>query len=370
MKELDIYDTTSFFIDIVRKSINSEREVPGINFVFSDESIDFIKYVKDNYEVKSVNYTSISDEDIESLNSFNENFPFIKVTDPYRFFGLLTSICNNQVKLENVYGYKTDYLSKISTILRRIWLRCTSLDMLYIEDFLERQNDFIMNREFENNEKTDLELLGLKVSYNPLINNSYCETTRRMKLSISNYDLPSVYYDIRNENDEKVCYIYAIQNEKERNKDKKIERSLYKLNNGFNSPVHPSFTASMIIFFKLLKENGIDKIKVPLLEVLNYDYHVLLSKYTDAFFHNKWDRITDNIFESYKQIDINLYNSMVSELESDKNWYQNTVNKEDLISKNKTENLYNLFVFLNELNYCNIDGINLDDELTIKLLRK
>ena len=105
MKELDIYDITSFFIDIVTKSINSEREVPGINFVFNDESINFIKYVKDNYEPKSINYTSISEEDIKSLNSFNDNFPFIKVNDPYRFFGLLTSICNNQVNLERNYGF-------------------------------------------------------------------------------------------------------------------------------------------------------------------------------------------------------------------------------------------------------------------------
>ena len=126
----------------------------------------------------------------------------------------------------------------------------------------------------------------------------------------------------------------------------------------------------MIIFFRILNEHGIDKIKVPLLEVLNYDYHVLLSKYTDAYFHNKWDRVTSNIFESYKEIDINLYNSMVSEFESDKKWYNNTVNKEDLISKNKTENLYNLFAFLNSLDYCDIDGINLDDELSIRLLKK
>ena len=382
MDNLTIYDTVAIFIHIVLRDIRNEKEIPGINFIFNQESIDFIKHVKDNYKPLNINYPELLDEDIKLLNKYDESFFNIKVTDPLKFFTMLTNICKNECKLERDYKYKSDVLYIAPIVLRRIWLRCTALDIECIEGFLERQNDFLENRELDtfNNSGELGTLLGNEAFYRIFINQTYCESSRKFDVKLENpnfpsvyHDLPSIYYDIRNEDNKKVCYIYAVQNAKDRDINKKVERSLYKLNSGCNNgiaSVHPSFTASMLLFNRLLKSHNIDTVKVPLLEVLNYDYHVLLSKYTNAHFHLKWDRLIPDVLESYKEIDMELYNQTLKEYEKEKLWHEHVVGKEDFISKNKTDNLYNLFYYLDSLNYIDIDGINLDDELSIKLLNK
>ena len=52
MEELSVFDVTSMFIGTVLYSINSEKEVPRINFIFNEESINFINYVKDKRKEK------------------------------------------------------------------------------------------------------------------------------------------------------------------------------------------------------------------------------------------------------------------------------------------------------------------------------
>ena len=366
MEKMNVYDMTIIFIHDVLKAIVSEKEIPGINFVFDDKTISFIKNVKDNYDGRY--WYNITDEDIESLNKYNDSFCYIKINDAYRFFSLLADISNNQTLLEKDYGYNTNPFSKANLICRRIWLRCNPKDFEHIEDFLEKQKDFIEDRSLDNPKEKIY--LSNNISYSIDINNTFCETSRNAKISISDHDLPSVLYDIRDEFGEKVCYIYGVQNEKHRNVNKKIERSLYKINNGVNSLVHPNFSNSMVIFYDLLKEKGISKIKVPLLEVLSYDYHILLSKYTKDYYSKRWNKIELENMELIKSYDMNTYNKMLNEYEDDSIWYRNSVDKEDLISKNKTENLYNLFLLLDNLGYSHINGIDIDDELNIELDKK
>ena len=74
------------------------------------------------------------------------------------------------------------------------------------------------------------------------INRLWDESTRSMHFTIKDadkrYALPRVLYDIDNNG---VCYVYAIQKSKSEGADKSIERKLYKINKGIESPnVHPS----------------------------------------------------------------------------------------------------------------------------------
>ena len=130
-------------------------------------------------------------------------------------------------------------------------------------------------------------------------------------------------------------------NELKPSKIKKVERLLYHLNEGIEEPKnHPNQVYSLLLFLDLLKSHGITKIKVPTLQVLSYGYHELLSATTKEKFARNWDQ--DNI---------DLLNYLTGErlkykLESYKRdlvWYNKVVEKQDSISKQKTENLINLF---------------------------
>ena len=370
---LNIKEVIQMFLHVTLPSIKSESEVPGINLIFNKEGINLLEDVKNNPYIKN-NYTPIIDNnDIYELNKINPKFLSIKVNNPYLFFALMRDICYYQALLENYYGYKSLAYKKINLILKRIWLRAGILDLENIEMFLQKQLDFIKDYTFENSNLLNYTFMNYDVIANTLINNTYCETSRKLKITLESneisHQLPSVLYDIRCENDEEVCYIYAIQNEYNRNINKKIERNLYKLNSssGGKGVVHPNFVSSLLIFIDILNNNEINHIKVPLYQVLSYDYHVLLTKFTIDNFNRKWNSYELDNIELYKYYVINKYNNLMKEYEHDKIWYSNTVNKEELISKNKTENLSNLILHLEKENVLNINYIQDDDTMDISL---
>ena len=185
---------------------------------------------------------------------------------------------------------------------------------------------------------------------------------------IERHDLANVLYDIREENNERVCYIYAVQMPKLPQKSKKMERIIYKINslsNDGKSNVHPNFSLSLLLFIELIKSHGIEHIKVPLYQVLSYDYHVLLSNKEKEDFDHKW---TNKRFEEMERLknskyplDKRQYESLLEEYKYEKEWYDHVVDKEDFISKAKTEGLANLFIFLESINALSINSIPLDD---------
>ena len=344
------------FIMNVIPSINEESEVPGLNFIFNEEGINYINSI------------------IKYEPNYNNNFNCIKINNAEKFFSLLTDICNEQTKLENDYGYYFTATYKTPIFLRRIWLKMGIIDFECIESFLEKQLEFIKRRDFDKPKAIMPydNYMNYKVYYKTGINNTYCESTRKILFCLGEedcHDLPSILYDILEEDNEKICYIYAIQNEKTKNRNKSIERSLYKINKNHDdiALIHPNFTTSMLIFIDLLKKNDIYKIKVPLLQVLSYDYHVLLTDYTINYFKNKWTIEEIDNMNLYKLYDLKKYNSKLKEYEMDKTFYKNCVHKEELISKNKTDNLINLMNFLSELNEIEINSYDIDDTININI---
>ena len=175
--------------------------------------------------------------------------------------------------------------------------------------------------------------------------------------------LPEIYFQTIDENGKKICYIYAIQTskyEKYWNKDNMIEDSLIHIKRQLrNKYVNYKFVLALEIFIKILRENDFYDIKVPLLQLLNYDYHI-------------------NMSESYKN-KIALLNAAISEGRGTyddhykyvKEKYDKIADKEDIISKNKTERLIGAFMVLEEkfgdINILNDPFIE-DESLLIKVL--
>ena len=155
------------------------------------------------------------------------------------------------------------------------------------------------------------------------------------------HTLPSIYFGITEEYGEQVCYIYAIQNERHRAENKRIQRTLYKLNKGIENPdVNPASILVLQTFINMLKEKGITDIKVPCLQVLSYRYHEILSDTTKRDFEKNY---------SPEQLEyINNLNSYdrerkLEEYEWQKLWYSHVVDKQDFISYTKTEGLFKIF---------------------------
>jgi len=245
-------------------------------------------------------------------------------------------------------------------LMRRIWLRLGPEDFDNAELFLQKQLDFLKNMEFDNpNEEQKFNFhQENQITYEVEKCETWCETTRRMHFRIYDsrdyHDLPKIYYEIREENSEKVCYIYAVQMGKDIHRIKSIERNLYKLNQGIeNSKVHPNFVMAMSLFYELLCSHEITHIKVPLLQVLSHRYHILLGTRAKERFEEKWTRERLEQLEFLKNSPLNRdkerHNDHIENYGYDKTWYEHVVEKEDLISKNKTEGLVNLFVHMTNL---------------------
>ena len=353
-----------FVIDTIPK-IQREREIPKINFLFQQDAFDLFKEIKDNPFIKKGSITpDIKYEDIAVVyeqNHEEKNIPTIKISDSLLFFDLLTKLINSQLQLHYHYGLKSSSRNIAMHLMERIWLRMGQDDIKNIESFLQKQLEFLENREFDKTRSQQA-----PTQYKDLTILSYvghCETfyesTRRMMYIVydgENYhNLPSIYYDVKEENGKKVCYISAVQMPQLNNRIKPVERKLYSLHKEVNNPtVHPNFTMAMKLFYERLQAHEIAEIKVPASQILSYRYHELLDKKARENFTRKWTSETLKYMERMK--DSNLwfqkkeYTKLKKDYDWDLKWYSHVVDKVSFIEKAKTEGLQNLFFHMTEIN--------------------
>lgn len=342
------------FFNNAIKEIKEEKEVPNFNIVFMDDINSFIKDM--DIDTSYLNITNNSDETLPTM--------YIENCDV--FFDYLTKIINSLIELREEYFEEVNPYSLTKSLLKRIWLRMNNNDFQDVISFLQQQYMFIKDRTF-------IEYKSLKMinsfhnkevyAYNK-INRTWDEADNSMSFFIKgepNHELSDVFYGIRHENDEKVCYIYAVQN-KSRKINKKIQRKLYHLNKGIDNPnVHPNQVYTLILFINECIKNGITKIKVPKIQVLNHRYHEILSKKCEREFKNKWNYTS--IIETFENpIKKRQY-------ESDKELYSHFVdmeNKIDQLKRNK------LFLLVDRMKYYfdNIEFIFEDDNIKEYELRR
>lgn len=371
---VDYKEVVELFVSKIIPDLYLSEKSPQFNFVFLEDAFEYFEYVKNHpFEKKGYWTPNIEERDIQLLrskNHYNDDHPTIFVKDYQYFFQYLTDIVN----ATNKFDRRQLARSLATNIFHYIWLRMSPSDFDDVEGFLHKQLDFIRDDTFYEDFYYDSNYLvrvvnvpftyeGYKVKATICPNSYYDETTRHMALCLVSengdcHTLPNIDFDIRSENGEKVCYVYAVQNDRyERIRNSKIERAIYKLNKGVKeteskeyidyiegrstyypeniSDVHPNAVISLIIFTDILKEKGINHIKVPLLQVLNYEYHQILSTMNKVNFPRTWNK--DSI-EATKSD-----NNLKAQYEWEKNWYEHIVDKEDFISKNKTENLIRKF---------------------------
>ena len=190
---------------------------------------------------------------------------------------------------------------KIKWYIVTLFANMTTEDFLNPIEYIDKYIAFLKDKTFDYlNNGIFIDLPKLKNSELEIKNeqnSTSMETPNKISLKLRMKDnhftsisLPSVYYAIREENNEKVCYIYSVMNkedkkqtEKEMKFQKQINRLLYKLNDGIEdtedyyqykdgksdyypegniSDVTHSFIFSLNIFLSLLQKENIKEVRV------------------------------------------------------------------------------------------------------------
>ena len=374
-------ETIKIFISQVLEGLQNQKyDTPVINFVFDTQDIEEInrllnqKYPNDKSVEKGINI--LKKVNLEHQNKQQEDAIYIIVKNYIDFFQWLDRI----VKEYN----KTNETIEIKVLVYTIWLRVGSNDISNINTFLKRQYNFMQNDNFFESQPTVFkEFKNYQIVYNNQKNNPFYETNRKIQISIAKknnsfndststvyYDFPYIHYGLALEDNTPVCYIYGIQDYENRRKDSTIKESLREERKGLRNPyVSPELVLSLAFFIALLASKGITKIKVPLLQVGNYDFHKNISDKLNDELSNYTEEEIEELEQNIKE---NKQNQKTSEYLALKEISKHYLNKEDIISKNKTERLIHTFMVMNE-KYNNIEITNApfieDDTLTCNIIR-
>ena len=192
-------------------------------------------------------------QEIEYVNDFNKSVLIIKNED--NFFDLLDQYINLEIQVDRRYYkiYSDVARNKIKAIMTYLFVNANTEEFLNPEDLLRRRIAFLMDETFSYLDYGDelvLEdfMLNSNIKIKRSLHGLVMETPYKMQISLVNRDnvdevecpLADVTYGISEESGEKVCYVYSIMKPKEK-KDisveekayqKKVNRALYKLNDG------------------------------------------------------------------------------------------------------------------------------------------
>lgn len=382
IKKKDIDLLCYFVFNSIAINSNKTDFPSNVKFVFSKEDIELLEYLVNNKKSKDYKYylypkdiekviTQLKYNLLEYLYERKDNNYYIYIEDIERFTKLLSKLNKSIKKGLNGDGYDfSDY------ILESVWLRMSPNDYDNIYNFLEKQIAFsnsnyftvpsIESKEYKKS-TYHTNLLDYKVFYQINTAGPWYESNRKMSISIEDEKerrlyLPEIYFNVIDEDDKKQCYVYAIQNPKSEhyysvdNIEEKLVNTKRQLRNKY---VNYKFILALKYFIDIMKENEIYDIKVPLLQVFNYDYHVTMS--------DNYKRIMSRFEEDIKKGTTTKEDYSYLQM---KKTYDKVADKEDIISKNKTERLVETFLLLQE----KYDGIEIltdpfieDENLIVKI---
>jgi len=381
IRKIDILCYFVFSGGLVENDINNAYP-NTVKFVFSKKDIDYLEYLVKNKRSEFYPFYLQNDSINNVINVLNNNLYnytynrddqiyYIYVDDIVKFADLLYELyvsVKNEVEDDSTYTYK---------YLDAVWLRMSPNDYSDIYKFLRKQIEFSKSNYFKPSNyfseefykpKYLCDFLDYKVKYTVAVTSPWYETNRKVELFIERDEynklyLPDVYFDVIDEDNKKVCYLYAIQNPKGNiYNDDIVENSLINIKKAYrNKYVNYKFLLSLKFFIELMESNGIYDIKVPLLQLFNYDYHISMSDDYKRNLDSLNKKIEDGKITEYAQVYIQV-----------KAVYDKVADKEDIISKNKTERLVQTFYVLNDL-YNNIDILSepfIEDENLIVKIKK
>ena len=221
--------------------------------------------------------------------------------------------------------YTKNYIKTIMTLL---WSNATQEDYHNPIEYLKRRINFIKNNEYTRVEKgTSIGNLVIEVKKDSIVH----ETPYALKITINGNELPQVEFGISNE----FVYIYAIQNFSKDERDKKLNRALYKVNEGLeiiddNDPdnlknVTPATLLSATIAISYLKLMGFNEIIIPTFLITRWNAKEIMNeaknkiknpdKYKETINNNivLQKNITDKYIRTFRRLNYHFENINIIE---------------------------------------------------------
>lgn len=279
--------------DIFFNEILKEAQTGEIKVILKE------KYSDEEY-VFNVGFNTYLDDTLSFSNSFDYK-PVLIINNKEKLIDLMEEyvyLCDQNSNIFSNYDLKT----RIKCYLASLFANALYEDFANPTLFIKKYIDFYQNKLCDNDLFVYNNFDDSKIIIEDKKQDIRMETPYVFKISFNKdkeiYKLPKISYGISNN----ICYIYAVQNEKNEissSYQKKIKRLLYKLNdnvseleteeyrdykNGDNyypeniSDVSPSALLSLSIFFDVLKNKGIEKVNVVSLLPIRYNSRELAFK--------------------------------------------------------------------------------------------
>lgn len=219
---------------------------------------------------------------IKKGNPFHIDPPLLEIKNKVTFDELLKTYVKSVLEfyddsfyyeevLSDEYRTNENKLCKEKVIMTLLWSNATNEDFQNPCHFLRRQIAYL-----ENNPLTCLENVGFSEVLGGIIKTQVTKTRKMSWESpyafysfVTNedeiHDLPFINFGIEDD----TVYIYSIHNSKNSRKSKRINRSLYKVNENFNSEINgflkditPSSLVALDLFLLHFTNLGYKKFKV------------------------------------------------------------------------------------------------------------
>ena len=302
MDKKDIIENI-FFNEIIKEASTGEVKVL-LNDIYKEEYIF------------NVGFNTFLGKTFARNDSFDSK-PVLIINDKDRLVNLLcdyVKLCDSSPNIFKNYELNV----RVKCYLTNLWANALYDDFANPCLFVKKQIDFYQNKLYTENSFIYNTIDDSKIKIEDLKQDIRMETPFFFRTSFIKdddiYNLPKISYGISNN----VCYIYAIQNEKE-----SITTSFQKRINGDYYPenisdVSPSVLIALSIFFDILKDKGIDKVKVISLLPVRYNSRELALKkrYEDKLKDSKLnDKDLKKLLLEYKvenlRIQKNLSDKMI-----------------------------------------------------------
>jgi len=271
------------------------------------------------------------------LTEYNENFPVLTIKNEEQFLDLLQEYLMLELELNRKAPQFNNEKEKnhIKMILAYLFVNATTEDFINPENLIRKNISFAKDQTFSElndgvNFFIDEHFLSSQIEVKRTKQSLLMETPYKLDISLVKhngeqkltYPLPSISYGI----DDETCYVYSLINpkrnkeltEEEKQYEKRINRLLYKLNEGIIeaesneyknykeglsdyypeniSDVTPSFLLSTVVFLSLLQKKNIKNIKiVPYLPVRYLSRQLTIEQTEDEVLKEKLNERNNNI---------------------------------------------------------------------------
>ena len=232
---------------------------------------------------------------------------------------------SNIVSREEDKDYAKNYVKTIMTLL---WSNATQEDYHNPIEYLKKRINFLSVSEYPRVEKgTSIGDLVVEAKKDSIVH----ETPYALKITVNGNELPQVEFGIYGNN----AYIYAIQNFSKDERDKKLNRALYKVNEGLEiindddpdnlKNVTPATLLSACIAVSYLKNMGFNEIIIPTFLITRWNAKEIMNeaknkeknsdKYNETINKNIdiQKNVTDKFIRTFRRLEYHFDNINIIE---------------------------------------------------------